>query len=484
MDVKPAADPASPSTQSQTAPKAIEAHTLETAMTAKPATVQNPPQVAEGTDQGAKAAPASSSPQGQTPPAVQPDTPGSDAVQTGSEVSPSPEAGLQDTPQGGVVTSETEPTATAQTQQSSETGTRVNPAPGDAVASTQAPVQAPIAQKTDAPKARDLQTASAAKPDTTSPTPAPQDGPEAVPQGQGQAQGQPQAQAQPQPSSQTPTTEPQPAPTAQAQAGSEDALAAPGQQARARQDKSAKPAETVQSAQPSARSSTEGSAASTQAAAPTAPQSSLPTALQSLLNAEALNAVSTDSLIQTTGETLIDPSLDFDAELGLIRQDTRAEALRPAAQNAALARFTPQTTQTLAAQIARKFSDGARVFDIRLDPPELGRVDVRLELGPDKRVSAILSAERTETLAELQRSARDLERALQEAGLDLSEDGLSFNLSDGSNPFEDSEGYEAFAPETERELTLAVETPVTSDAPAEALYGFAVSQRTGLNLMA
>mgnify|MGYP002152415905 CR=1 FL=1 len=80
-------------------------------------------------------------------------------------------------------------------------------------------------------------------------------------------------------------------------------------------------------------------------------------------------------------------------------------------------------------EIAARAVEGGRVFDIRMDPAELGRVEVRLELGSDNSVRALLSAERAETLAELQRSARDLERALAEAGLDLAEDGLSFSMS-------------------------------------------------------
>lgn len=268
-----------------------------------------------------------------------------------------------------------------------------------------------------------------------------------------------------------------------------DSLAAPGQQVRERQNRTDKSSSQDIRAVDPARSAQESKAPAQ--AAPTATASStpsslasLPPALQSLLSADPLTALSPEALIANGGETSIDPAIDLDTELGLIRQDTRAEALRPGAQNAALARFTPQTTQTLAAQIARKFSDGARVFDIRLDPQELGRVDVRLELGPDNRVSAILSAERSETLAELQRSARDLERALEEAGLDLSEDGLSFNLSDGSNPFEESEGYEAFATDEKPDFSLTVETPASTDVPEQAVYGFAVSQRTGLNVTA
>lgn len=153
-----------------------------------------------------------------------------------------------------------------------------------------------------------------------------------------------------------------------------------------------------------------------------------------------------------SAEPSLDPALmklDGGMDPAAPRLDAKAE-IRTAStlQFAQGPRFTPHSAQNLAAQIAQRFSDGARVFDIRLDPPELGRVEVRLELGSDNSVRALLAAERTETLAELQRSARDLERALADAGLELGENGLSFSLTDDGASAEDSEadGFDGAAP--------------------------------------
>ncbi|WP_306017525.1 flagellar hook-length control protein FliK [Oceanicaulis sp. MMSF_3324] len=197
-----------------------------------------------------------------------------------------------------------------------------------------------------------------------------------------------------------------------------------------------------------------------------------------------------DSLM--TGEAPVEaPSDTSDAELDMstVRAEPRLEAARPSQhpQAHAASRFAPTTTQTLAAQIARKFNDGGRVFDIRLDPPELGRVEVRLELGPDNKVSAVLSAERADTLSELQRSARDLEKALTDAGLELGEDGLSFSLSEDNGAFDgfqqesdgSADGFSA-----RNQFTLEVETDLPGAPLTDALYGFAVSQRAGVNLIA
>ncbi|MGE3303510.1 MAG: flagellar hook-length control protein FliK [Hyphomonadaceae bacterium] len=83
----------------------------------------------------------------------------------------------------------------------------------------------------------------------------------------------------------------------------------------------------------------------------------------------------------------------------------------------------------LAQQIARRFDGGATQFEVRLDPAELGRVDVRITVDKDKRVSASVAADNPQTLAELRHNARELERALSDSGLDLAENGLSFDLS-------------------------------------------------------
>jgi len=84
----------------------------------------------------------------------------------------------------------------------------------------------------------------------------------------------------------------------------------------------------------------------------------------------------------------------------------------------------------LAVHIAQQHNKGARRFDIRLDPPELGRIEVRLDVSRDGQVTTHLVVERSETLDLLQRDARQLERALQNAGLNTSEDGMKFSLKD------------------------------------------------------
>ena len=117
----------------------------------------------------------------------------------------------------------------------------------------------------------------------------------------------------------------------------------------------------------------------------------------------------------------------------------------PVAQAAAQANITQHvqvSTQpapnlpALAVEIAAKSQSGSKQFDIRLDPPELGRVDVRLSIDATGKASAHLSADQPQTLALLQKDSPALTRALRDAGLDVSQDGLNFSLrqqADNSN---------------------------------------------------
>jgi flagellar hook-length control protein FliK len=76
---------------------------------------------------------------------------------------------------------------------------------------------------------------------------------------------------------------------------------------------------------------------------------------------------------------------------------------------------------------------GAKRFDIRLDPAELGRVDVSLEISDKGDVTAKLVVDRVETLHLLQRDARTLERAFEQAGLKPSDAGVEISLRDPSD---------------------------------------------------
>jgi flagellar hook-length control protein FliK len=103
----------------------------------------------------------------------------------------------------------------------------------------------------------------------------------------------------------------------------------------------------------------------------------------------------------------------------------------------------PQAVQQInlpqiAFEIARHVQQGLSRFEIRLDPPELGRIDVKMDLDTGGALNARLTVERSETLDLLQRDQRQLERALQQAGVDTNKTSLEFSLK--QNPFERPQG--------------------------------------------
>lgn len=113
------------------------------------------------------------------------------------------------------------------------------------------------------------------------------------------------------------------------------------------------------------------------------------------------------------------------------QQTSAASAPAPAAPTAQPA---PQAAAVplagIAVEIAGKALAGKNHFAIRLDPPELGRIEVRLDVDRDGRVTSHLVADRRDTLDLLQRDSATLQRALQDAGLKTSDNGLQFSLRD------------------------------------------------------
>lgn len=97
-------------------------------------------------------------------------------------------------------------------------------------------------------------------------------------------------------------------------------------------------------------------------------------------------------------------------------------------------------TEQIGIRLQKAVSEGVDRISMSLKPVELGRVDIQMEVGFDGRVQAVISADRPDTLALLQRDARGLEQALQNAGLQADGDSLSFNLRDGGNSSRDGGG--------------------------------------------
>ena len=127
----------------------------------------------------------------------------------------------------------------------------------------------------------------------------------------------------------------------------------------------------------------------------------------------------------------------FSNALSTAASEAASQSARGAAQAAAQRPARPAQTAPPTAQIAvhivRAVGDGISRFNVQLHPAELGRVEVKMEVSTDGAVRAMVTAERQETVDQLQRDSRALERALQEAGLKADSQNLHFSLRGGQN---------------------------------------------------
>jgi len=96
----------------------------------------------------------------------------------------------------------------------------------------------------------------------------------------------------------------------------------------------------------------------------------------------------------------------------------------------------------LALEIAVSARSGKSRFEIRLDPADLGRIDVRIDVDRNGQVTSHLSVEKPETLSLLRQDAPQLQQALNDAGLKTGNGGLQFSLRDQSSSGQNS-GNEA-----------------------------------------
>jgi flagellar hook-length control protein FliK len=91
-----------------------------------------------------------------------------------------------------------------------------------------------------------------------------------------------------------------------------------------------------------------------------------------------------------------------------------------------------QVMDQVTVQIAKQAKDGVDTIKIQLKPVEMGAIEVKLDLAQDGRISGTVTADNKDTLAILQKDARGLEKALEDAGYKTEPGSLTFNLREGS----------------------------------------------------
>jgi len=159
--------------------------------------------------------------------------------------------------------------------------------------------------------------------------------------------------------------------------------------------------------------------------------------------------------------------------------NTPAATAAPAtAFNVTAATNGPVPLNGLALEIAASVKSGKSRFEIRLDPADLGRIDVRIDIDRNGQVTSHLTVEKPETLSMLRQDAPQLQRALDDAGFKTGNGGLQFSLRDQSSSGQNS-GNDT-SPNTQR-LVISEEDPIPA-AVAGRSYGRALGSNGGVDI--
>jgi flagellar hook-length control protein FliK len=136
----------------------------------------------------------------------------------------------------------------------------------------------------------------------------------------------------------------------------------------------------------------------------------------------------------------------------------------------------PVPLESVAVEFAARIQGGRNRFEIRLDPPELGRIEVRLDIDRSGQVTSRLIVDKVETLDVLRRDAHQLERALQDAGLKTSDNSLQFSLRDQSFTGRNDRG----GSDSQHMRVVDPELPATDNAPL--VYGQMLRGGSGIDI--
>lgn len=162
--------------------------------------------------------------------------------------------------------------------------------------------------------------------------------------------------------------------------------------------------------------------------------------------AQNANPFNFDSL---AGLTTNQPTTSQNSGAALIRVGTLPGQTQP----------SQVPSSAIAMQMNKHIQKGVSNFEIRLDPAQLGRVDVKMEISTDGRLTAHMIVESPETLDLLRKDANALEKALTNAGLEIDDEGMTFSLSE--------DNQQTASQETENEGSHTSASTSDQDASSE-----------------
>ena len=95
----------------------------------------------------------------------------------------------------------------------------------------------------------------------------------------------------------------------------------------------------------------------------------------------------------------------------------------------------PHAREALAKNIKQGIDEDITKIKIKMSPERLGTVDVTMNIASDGTVNAVIGADKIETFDWLRRDSSALQDMLQQHGLKMGQNGLSFAYNDGRQAF-------------------------------------------------
>ena len=136
-----------------------------------------------------------------------------------------------------------------------------------------------------------------------------------------------------------------------------------------------------------------------------------------------------------TMNTFTSSSDGFDGDaLNHFRQETlNSTGQKHATQQSFGTKYNAPQSQVVRATLVnmtRGSDNNINRLSMQLEPADLGRIDVELKMSKDGNLKAHIMTDKADTLNILQKDSSALQKALQEAGLDVGSDSFSFDLRD------------------------------------------------------
>jgi flagellar hook-length control protein FliK len=198
--------------------------------------------------------------------------------------------------------------------------------------------------------------------------------------------------------------------------------------------------------------------------------------------APAANAAHGHTATADAGQTLANTSGNGALGAGFIQAQQPSAITTPvtAAQlTATAATSTAVPLSGVAMEIAASAKSGKSSFEIRLDPADLGRIDVRIDVDRNGQVTSHLTVEKPETLSMLRQDAPQLQRALDDAGFKTDGGGLQFSLRDQSSSGQNSGNDTG---RNAQRLVISEDDSMPATAIAGRSYGRMLGSSSGVDI--